>query len=251
LAPTETATRPVCSTRIPCEISPAIRIARAVVAAFSIGATAACGPAPHSSDDPTPQGNAIWHELAAFERKPDQANWLRLHASLLSGAATIPIESRVVETLVQRPVPRNVFDAAAVDLATRNWTATMRTVRNANVAAQRDASPRAAAAVANSSGLIWRIVALRTIDADDAVDLTHTDLRADPPPPGMPLNLSHVDFSHGTLITMHWRDSNLAHAGFSGTLIAGTLSCTNCSFDGVRYGGTVVLRSGTWRHVSP
>ncbi len=182
--------------------------------------------------------------LAAFERDPNAQTWGTLHVSLLKGSIAPESESRIVDVLATRPVPRNVFEAAAVDLATLDWGGTMQWVQKVNVAAR---SGRNATVVTNSSALAWLMLALRASYANDPVDLTHADLRAEPPPAGLPLNLSRVDFSGADLNAMAWRNSNLTDAVFNGTAVDGVLTCTNCTFGTLQFGGTVVLADGKWR----
>ncbi|HEY1655342.1 MAG TPA: hypothetical protein VGF86_09535 [Candidatus Tumulicola sp.] len=216
----------------------------ALAVAWSLGALAGCGGVSQRPGRAPAVAASTAPAIAAFERDPNAANWEALHASLLKGAIAPEIESRLIEALANRQVPRNVFAAAAVDLATLDWGGAIQWVQKVNVAARGGRNPTA---VANSSALAWMLLALRPTYANDPVDLTHADLRSGSPPDGLPLNLARVDFSRSELSAMTWSNSVLTDALFLGTSVDGVLKCTNCTFGTLQYGGTVVLSDGKWR----
>lgn len=218
----------------------------AIALAASATLLAACGGVSKRPSVDAASPVPIAPRLAAFEMQPNRANWLSLHAALLRGPIAPETESRLVEILANDEVPREIFAAAAVDLATLDWGGAMQWVERTNVAARSDPSPRGTRAVANSSRLAWLMLTLRANYANDPVDLTRTDLRAGPPSMGQAMNLQRVDFSHSELAGTTWRSTNLTDALFNGAVVAGTLRCVDCTFGTLQYRGTAVLSDGKW-----
>lgn len=221
------------------------------VGAIAATMTAACGGVSQRPDRASPAAQpqtraALSRALTAFERSPDPQSWLPLHAVLMQGPIAPDTESRIVRTLAAHPVPRNVVDAAAVDLATLDWGGTMLWVHKTNLAARDDGSPGGASRVRNSSVLAWLMLALRPAYANDPVDLTRADLRFGAPPPRLALDLAAVDFSGALLPGGTWYGANLTDARFDGSSVAGTLRCADCTFGTLRFRGTAALSDGTW-----
>lgn len=206
----------------------------------------ACGGVSQRSDKGAPAPPAIAPALSAFERDPNRATWETLHVSLIKAPIAPDSESRLVEVLATKPVSRAVLAAAAVDLATLDWGGTMQWLQKLNVAARSDTSRQSAEVIANTSRLAWLMLTLRANYADDSVDLTRTNLKAGTPSTGQAMNLARVDFSDAELAGADWRSSNLTDALFNGTVVAGVLRCTNCTFGTLRYRGTAVLTDGKW-----
>lgn len=224
---------------------PGVRFGFALLAAL---VTASCGGVsqrPQRTPPPSGVAAPATPDVALFARRPDAQNWQTLHAQLLRGPISPAVESRLVAALVHQPVASNVFAAAAVDLATMDWGGAMQWVQKENVVARASGTP-GAAAVRRSSALAWLLLSLRPAYADDAVDLTHADLRAGPPPAGLPLNLRGVDFSGSRLAAMTWHGADLTDAVFDGTSAAGPLLCAGCRFGTLHFRGTAVFAGGTW-----
>lgn len=223
--------------------------ARPALALLALLVAASCGGVSQRPQrTPAPQlGAAVsaTPDVAQFARRPDAQRWQTLHAQLLRGPISPTVESRLVDALIRNAVPSNVVAAAAVDLATLDWGGTMQWVQKANVAARAEGNSNEPV-VRRSSALAWLLLSLRPAYADDAVDLTHADLRAGPPPAGLPLNLQRVDFSGSRLAAMSWHDANLTDAVFEGTTADGALTCAGCRFGTLRFRGTAVFTDGTW-----
>ena len=215
------------------------------VAAFAL--LAACGGVSKRPSDRAPaQSASLAPAIAAFEKNPNAATWENLHAELLKAPIAPAAESRIVGVLAMRTLPRNVLDAAAVDLATLDWGGTVELTRKLNVVARSDPSPQGKAMVGNTSRLAWLMLALRANYAIEPVDLSHTDLRTGAPSVGQSMNLANADFSGSELLGTTWRSSNVTNAIFDGTDVAGVLRCANCTFGTLQYPGTVTLTGGKW-----
>lgn len=222
-------------------------LAAGLIAAAALAACGGVSQRPDRTSAARPQAPvALAGALSAFERSPDARSWIALHGVLMQGPIAPETESRIVRTLAAQAAPRNVVDAAAVDLATLDWGGTLEWVRKTNLAARDDASPRGASAVRNSSVLAWLMLALRPAYATDPVDLVRADLRFGAPPPKLSLNLAQVDFSHSLLPGGTWYGANLTGARFDEASVAGVLRCVGCTFGTLKFRGAAVLSDGTW-----
>ncbi|MEO6836018.1 MAG: pentapeptide repeat-containing protein [Candidatus Tumulicola sp.] len=215
------------------------------ILAVTLATLAACGGVSKRPDRGHESAFVPPH-VAAFERNPNAANFESLHADLLMGPISSETDSRIVAVLASKDVPRNVLDAIAVDLATLDWGGTMEWAQKLNVVARSDSSPQGARMVRNTSRLAWLMLTLRANYAVDLVDLSHADLKTGAPSVGQAMNLANVDFSGSELAGTTWHNSNLTNAIFGGTVVAGALRCTNCTFGTMQYPGTVTLTDGKW-----
>lgn len=205
---------------------------------------AACSAPPRAADGFDPRQAVA--DVAAFQAQPSQRTWAPLRAALLQNPTQHALTASLVEALVEQPVPARVFDAAAVDLATSDWPATVKWIRQYNVVARTDPSAHGRSVVAASARLAWLLFALRANYARDAVDLTSADLRDPAPFVGQAMNLTNVDFSGGLLDGGTWRGSNLLGATFTGATVAGVLRCDDCSFGSSKYPGELRLAGNQW-----
>jgi hypothetical protein len=221
----------------------------AFAAALAVAAFAtltACGGVSKRTDRVSSEPTSITPFVAAFEESPTVANWENLHAQLIKAPIAAPTEARIVGVLVAKPLPRNILDAAAVDLATLDWGGTVELLRKLNVVARSDPSPQGVRMVGDTARLAWLMLTLRANYSIESVDLSYTDLKAGTPSVGQSMNLANVDFSGSELRGTTWRNSNLTDAIFDRTDVAGVLRCTNCTFGTLQYPGTVTLAGGKW-----
>jgi uncharacterized protein YjbI with pentapeptide repeats len=100
--------------------------------------------------------------------------------------------------------------------------------------------------VKRSAVLGWLMLALRSSNDTNGVEMTHMDLRSGEPFVGQAANFDNVDFSQSILSGGNWRYVNLTDARFDGTLTTGTLSCTNCIWGRQQFYGKMVLQKGIW-----
>lgn len=214
------------------------------IALALVPALAGCGrTAPNSPGFDTKQ---FVGDLAAFQAQPSQRTWEPLRVALVKSPPNGAVESSVVETLAETHVSDRLLDAAAVDLATVDWPGAVKWIRQYNVVARADPSPRGRAAVRATARLGWLLLALRPNYAKDPVDLTHADFRDSAPFVGQAMNLTNVDFSGAALAGGTWRGTNVGGAQFASASIEGPLRCANCTFGSVRYPGVVTLAAGQW-----
>jgi hypothetical protein len=216
--------------------------ALALVALISSG----CGANRQPAD---PRGYDVQQAVGAFDafqKHPTEQTWGPVRAIVLKSHAGPALVSSAVEALSAQPVPTRVLDAAAVDLATNDWPATMKWIRQYNVVARTDRSLRGRQVVAATARLAWLMLALRANYARDAVDLTHTDLRDSAEFVGQAMNLENVDFSGSTLRGGTWRSANVLGALFSGVAVDGALHCDACSFGATKYPGALKLVNDRW-----
>jgi len=222
---------------------PLHRLPPAIALALSIAA-AGCGRT--AQENAHFDTTAFVGDLAAFQNRPSQRTWEPLRVALVKTPPSGAVESSVVEVLAETPVPDRLLDAAAVDLATVDWPGSIKWVRQYNVAARTDPSPRGRGAVRTTARLGWLLLALRPNYAKDAVDLTHADIRDAAPFVGQAMNLTNVDFSGAALRGGMWRGTNVGGTQFESASIDGPLRCANCTFGNVRYPGVVTLAGGQW-----
>lgn len=185
-------------------------------------------------------------DLAAFQSQPSQRTWEPLRVALVTTPPNAAVESSVVQVLSEAAVSERLLDAAAVDLATVDWSGAIKWVRQYNVAARTDRSPRGRGVVRATARLGWLLLALRPNYAKDPVDLTHADVRDAAPFVGQAMNLTNVDFSGADLRGGTWRGTNVGGTQLSSASIDGSLRCANCTFGNVRYPGVVTLAGGQW-----
>lgn len=216
------------------------------IALATLIASAGCASSRLSGDPADFDARQIAADLDAFQNRPTDATWEPLRAAILKSPGQAALESTAVDALIEQPVPTRVLDAAVVDLATTDWPGTMKWIRQYNVAAKTDASPRGRR-VANASGrLAWLMLAVRANYAKDAVDATRMDLRDDAPFVGQAMNLANVDFSDSAMSGGTWHDTNLVGASFAGVSVEGALRCIACRFGEARYPGPLRLANGQW-----
>lgn len=205
-----------------------------------------CAQLRQSDDQPQLNARTLISDIDAFEKQPTAATWEPIRVALLNTPSNAAVESTVVESLAQRPVPQRILNAAAVDLATVDWTGAMKWIRQYNVAAGTDPSARGRQMAGATARLAWLMLALRANYAKDSVDLSYTDLRCDAPFVGQEMNLANVDFSGSRLLGGTWRRTNVGGAAFAGVTLAGDLHCVACSFGGLRHSGSFALVNGRW-----
>lgn len=198
-----------------------------------------------SLPSPSPKP-ATFAALDSFERSPDAAHWTTLHEHMVGGPLTPEIETRLVNVLVTRDLPKRLVDAVTVDLSTNVETDALRDLRNANIVSQIGNDPASVAEVKRSSLIAWLMLALRSSYEKGGLDLTRMDLRAGGSFVGQGMNLTSVDFGNTHLAGGQWRRSNLTFAQFSGVTIDQPLTCTACSWGDIRVAKTVRLTDGTW-----
>lgn len=210
-----------------------------------VAATAACGGGGNNANQGGPsESPKMASDIAAFEKDQSLSNWEALHEDILKGPLTGDAESRIVEIFATKPVPRRIVNAAVIDLSTVDWAGTMKWIHQINVAAKID--PEGAQMVKGTARLAWLMLTLRASYANDFVDLSRTDLKADDPFVGQSMNLTNVDFSGSELRGGKWHNSNLTNATFNGTGVDGALQCINCTWGSLQFPGVVTLTDGKW-----
>lgn len=194
---------------------------------------------------PSPRPEAL-SDLTAFEQSPDKAHWVALHQDFVVGPFTPIMGSRLVNVLVSRDLPRPLINAAAVDLSEFDQAQALRDLRDVNIASRVDSDPSTAAAVRQSSLLVWLILALRSSYESGGIDLTRMDLRTGGSFVGQSMNLQSVDFTGSMLAGGQWHGSNLTFAEFSGVQLEKPLTCTGCSWGNIRIAGRAKLADNGW-----
>jgi hypothetical protein len=197
------------------------------------------------NDQQTVDPHVVIANMEAFEKNPSMETWGPIRAELLKTPADQVIESSV-QALTEQPVPSRLLNAAAVDLGASDWAATMKWVRQYNVAASTDPSARGRQMVSGTARLAWLMLALRANYVKDAADLSRTDLRDDAAFIGQSMNLANIDFSSSRLNGGTWHNANVGGALYAGATVTGVLRCTACTFGSLRYPGTLTLISGQW-----
>lgn len=216
----------------------------AMLAATTLFCTAGCGSPAAKGPASAPAG--LLDNIAAFRAKPSDATWEPVHNGLIGSAASQDSQSSLINALTKAEIPRKYVEAAAVDLAASDYQGSVRWIRLINIAARTDPSPSGQQTVRRSAALAWLMLALRTSNDTNGVDLAHMDLRSSESFVGQDANFDNVDFSQSTLSGGLWHYINLTDARFDGTLTTGPLSCTNCFWGRQQFYGTMVLQKGVW-----
>jgi hypothetical protein len=213
-----------------------------VLAVVALVAAASCGGA--KSDAPPPQAPpnpSVVADLAAFDKNPNQATWLPVHADIVTQQPNT-YEGSVVRTLGSGRVPANIVNDAIVDMGAIDWGGTIKWLRDVNIGA-RASNPTMTRETAK---LTWMMFSLRSSWANDFVDLTRTDLRAPSPYLAAQANLNNVNFAEARLTGSSWVGVSLLNSSFGDAVVDGPLNCTGCSWGSAIVPAALTLQYGRW-----
>lgn len=195
---------------------------------------------------PAPPAPQTLADVAAFESSPDEKSWAVLHGDLLTGPGSLYVTSRIVNVLAKHDLPTPLVNAVAADLWTNDSLDALRSVRQMNVAASRYRTAREARVAERTSRLAWLLLAMRTSDVINVIDLTQMDLRAGGDSVGQGMNVNNVDFSGSKLQGGSWKGANITGTIFNGVHLTSRLTCTDCFWKDFLVNGTLVLSNGRW-----
>lgn len=208
-----------------------------LVVAASCSGGSSSAPAPQAPPNPS-----VVADLAAFDKNPNAATWLPVHADIVTQQPG-SYESAVIRTLASGRVPANIVNDAVVDMGAIDWIGTMKWLRAINVGAR---SASNATLTRGTAKLTWMMFSLRSTWATDFVDLTRMDLRAATPYLASQVNLNNVDFAQAEISGSTWVGVQLLNASFGDAVVDGPLTCIGCSFGNAVLPGTLTLQSSKW-----
>lgn len=191
-----------------------------LIAAASCSGSSASAPPPQAPPNPS-----VVADLAAFDKNPNQATWLPVHADIVTVSPNT-YEGAVIRTLSSGRVPANIVDDAVVDMGAIDWAGAIKWLRDINIGA-RGSNPTVTRGTAK---LTWMMFSLRSSWAADFVDLTRMDLRASSPYLAPQVNLNNVDFAQALLSGSTWVGTSLLNTSLGDAVVDGPLYCTSCTW---------------------
>jgi hypothetical protein len=190
-------------------------------------------------------------DLTAFERRPSETTLQPLEDDLLGRPSQLPVVDRIVTLIANRDLEPRLENALVVDLAKYDTTNAIRWLHELNVVARVNPTPEGPAIVRRTAKACWLILALRPNYGEAGIDLTRMDLRIDAAFVGQGMNLSHIDFGSAVLSPGAWHGTDVSESSFKDALVAGPLTCENCTVGGRRAAGSLHLLDGQWVPATP
>lgn len=221
-----------------------LQLLRSVVralAGFCLVAVASCSASSSAPPPAAPPAPSVIADLAAFDKTPNEATWLPVHADIVTQQPNT-YEGAVIRTLGSGRVPASIVNDAVVDMGAIDWGGTIKWLRDINIGA-RGSNPTMTRETAK---LTWMMFSLRSSWATDFVDLTRMDLRAATPYVVPQANLSNVDFAQAEISGSTWVGTELMNASFGDAIVDGPLYCTSCSWGSSVVPETLQLQYGKW-----